>query len=72
MSSVIDDVTSLIEPLRNGGCEHLANIIDHRLHRVAWTTGTELQEELKRVLENNAIPDDLQINERIRSILKRL
>ena len=72
MSSVINDVNSLIEPLRKGGCKHLANIIDHLLPCVAWTTETELKEELRRVLEKNAIPDDLLLKDRIRSIMKRL
>ena len=72
MSSVIDDAKALIEPLRNSGYEQLANILDHRLHRVAWTTGTELQEELRKVLEGNVLPDDLRLKEHIRNILKRL
>jgi hypothetical protein len=72
MNSVFDDVDTLISQLKVKGFKQLANILDHRLHHVSWTTGTELRDELKRVLETAKLPDDLQLKGKIQHIRERL
>lgn len=72
MNSVFDDIDSLIERLPAAGCDRLAKVLDHRLHHVAWTTGSELREELKQVLDEAELPDDRELKESIRSIRSRL
>ena len=50
----IDDiypaVEELIELLKRDRTSMLSAILDHRMRRVAWTTGDELLEELRFVL----------------------
>lgn len=43
-------VEDLILRLRRDGATRLAAILDHRMHKVAWTTASELLEELRGVL----------------------
>lgn len=47
---VYRSVNDLISALRAAGHEKLAGVLDHRLHKVAWTSGSELLEELRSVL----------------------
>ena len=72
MNSVFDDIDSLIKRLPSVGCEKLSKILDHRLHHVAWTTGSELRGELKQVLDETKLPDDRELQENIRDIRRRL
>lgn len=52
--SDIDKIYSKLEELikfhKNMGEERLASILDHRMHKVSWTTGTELLEEVYKIL----------------------
>lgn len=41
---------TVVADLRNAGFAHEADAIDFRLHRVAWTTSTELFDELEERL----------------------
>jgi len=43
-------VEDLIVRLRRDGASRLAAILDHRMHKVAWTSASELLEELRTVL----------------------
>jgi hypothetical protein len=43
-------VEDLIIRLGKEGDIRLSAILDHRMHKVAWTSSSELLEELKRVL----------------------
>jgi hypothetical protein len=43
-------VEDLILRLKRDGATRLAAILDHRMHKVAWTTASELLEELRGVL----------------------
>jgi len=72
MDSIFDEIDIVIEQLSAAGCERLAKILDHRLHHVAWTTGSELREELKQVLDEAELPDDPELRESIQSIRNRL
>lgn len=64
----IDDVypaiDEIIDAARAAGELHLATVLNHRMHRVAWTTRSELFEELQSVLTNSpgveatAVPDE--------------
>jgi len=43
-------VEELIELLKQHPTSKLSAILDHRMHKVAWTAGDELLEELRSVL----------------------
>jgi len=45
------EIESLIAKLGSAGHRHLANILNHRIRQVAWTSGSELIDELARTLE---------------------
>ena len=53
-----------------------SNILQHRLHKVSWTSQSELFEELKGVLEGfllrNGTNLDQQIVDQIENILKAI
>jgi hypothetical protein len=49
---IYDAVDQLIGSLRSAGQSKLANILYHRLHVAAWTTSSELLEELQVVLND--------------------
>ena len=71
MKTVFDDIDVLVEQLKVDGNEKLANILDHRLHRVAWTSGSELREELKNVLSEADCSNPV-LAKRIGKIIKKL
>ena len=45
------EVESLIKLLRSQGHQRLSDILCHRMYDVAWTTGSELMDELTTVLD---------------------
>jgi len=50
VEDVYPAVEKLIDDLKSSGHVRLATILDHRMHKVAWTSGSELFEELQRLL----------------------
>ena len=55
-------VERLIVSLRSNMHEQEANIIDHRMHIVSWTTSSELLDELSEVLDKmkGSYPEEIQ------------
>ena len=45
------EVDKLIAELRGSGHDRLAAVLFHRLHGVAWTSGSELLDELATILK---------------------
>jgi hypothetical protein len=56
-ADVYPAVEELIRRLEPHSTSNLAAILDHRMHKVAWTTGHELFDELRGVL-TAALADD--------------
>lgn len=52
-------VEELIKRLKSHPTSKLSAILDHRMHKVAWTTGDELFEELQKVLTGALNESDL-------------
>lgn len=50
VNDIYPAVDELVIGLRASGLVRLANILNHRIHEVAWTVRAELFEELKNVL----------------------
>jgi hypothetical protein len=67
-------VENLIVVLPSAGQQGVATILDHRMHRVAWTDRSELVDELRRVLRETVaaptptLPSDLR--EQMENILR--
>lgn len=51
-------VETLILRLKRDGATKLAAILDHRMHKVAWTTARELLEEIASVLADAEQDED--------------
>jgi hypothetical protein len=51
IENVYPAIEELIAELKSSGSSKLATILDHRMHRVAWTARSELFEELQKVLK---------------------
>lgn len=51
LNDLYAEIDRLIGKLKSAGHVRLADILFHRLHKVAWTSGSELQDELTRILE---------------------
>jgi len=70
------EIEGLISDLRDGAEQSIANIIDHRMHKVSWTTRSELLEciekLLKEELEVRGAELDKLIVKRMRHILSMI
>ncbi|MGH8489689.1 MAG: hypothetical protein ACREXS_12695 [Gammaproteobacteria bacterium] len=45
-------VADLIKTLDAAGHHRIANVLEHRMYKVGWTSSSELLEELAKVLRN--------------------
>lgn len=52
-SDIYPAVEELIKQLNQHPKSNLSAILNHRMHKVAWTTGSELLEELYTVLKES-------------------
>ena len=65
-------VEKLIIQLKEYPASNLSVILDHRMHKVAWTTGGELIEELYRVLTSSLINESSLFSLEVRIKIERL
>jgi len=76
IESVYRAADALITALKSGGHVELASVLDHRLHKVAWTSGSELLEELRGVLSEALGPGSASKStlptEQIRALLRTI
>ena len=72
MSDVYPAVDALIIELKTAGHFKLADTLHHRMHQVAWTTGSELLEELQNVLLEAQQLADVSFSEPIRHQLQQI
>lgn len=72
IEDVYPAIDGLIAELRAAGHTNLATILHHRMHVVAWTTGTELYEELLTVLSRACSTGDTSLPEPLVEQAKRI
>lgn len=65
-------VDELIAELPAAGAPLLANVLHHRMHRVAWTTRSELFEELREVLAGALRSDEELLRGALRDQVERV
>ena len=65
-------VEELIQRLSSHPKSKLPVILDHRMHKVAWTTGDELLEELQKVLASELANQSVQFDPKVRMQNERL
>jgi uncharacterized protein YjgD (DUF1641 family) len=76
IEDVYPAIEELITELNSADRSNLAAIIDHRMHRVAWTARSELFEELRGVLtkalesQRTTLPEALK--DQVQRVLKTI
>ena len=69
-------IEELIDDLRCAGFDESATILSHRMHEVAWTTGSELWAELVRVLSDLEATENSRLSPplaaQVRAILAKM
>jgi len=65
-------VDELIAELRSAGQTRQADILHHRMHKVAWTSRAELFEELIAVLTKTLKSEGVPMSELTRSQIERI
>ena len=62
----------LVTRLKASGQVQMANILHHRMHKVAWTARSELFEELKNVLGHAIESNEERMHEPERGQIKQI
>lgn len=72
MQDVYRALDELGAELKAAGDSRLSAIIHHRLHEVAWTTRSELFEELDRVLTKALEPNEATLPQPLKEQIERV
>ncbi len=72
VEDVYPAIEELIAELKLVGRSQLATILDHRMHRVAWTARSELFEELQSVLAGALRTEEASLPEQLKNQAQRL
>jgi hypothetical protein len=65
-------IEELIQRLSSHPKSRLSAILNHRMHKVAWTAGDELLEELHKVLASELVNQSVQFDPEVRMQIERL
>ncbi len=71
VQDVYPAVDELVVDLKTSGESRLAAILHHRMHQVAWTTGSELLEELQDVLAG-ALKSEAKLPQSLKKQMERI
>ena len=71
---IYDFLKELIINLKKEDQKQLAEILDHRINKVAWTTSSELFEELENILNKASDSENLssELKNQVDEILRML
>jgi hypothetical protein len=72
VEDVYPAIEELIVALETGNQSKLAAILHHRMHQVAWTTRTELFEELQNVFTKALQSETVSLSESVKTQLQRI
>jgi len=65
-------LNQLIKELRASGKIRLADILDHRTNKVAWTTSSELFDEIRNILEKEQKTNAAELSENLKDQINAL
>lgn len=65
-------LNQLIKELRASGKIRLADILDHRTNKVAWTTSSELFDEIRNILEKEQKTNAAEFSENLKDQINDL
>lgn len=72
LEDIYPALDELISELALAGDSRLAAILHHRLHVVAWTTSSELYEEIQRIFAEPLRRDDPSLPQRLKEQIKTI
>lgn len=62
----------LIDELKTAGHLRLAAILNHRMRQVAWTTRSELFEELRNILTKTLESDEMKLSKLLKEQINQV
>ena len=69
-------INQLVKDLHISGKTRLAEILDHRINKVAWTTSSELFDEIRNILNKELKTDENKLSaitkDQISNLLKAI
>jgi len=65
MYDIYHEIDNLVKELKIHGMEDFADILSHRVHKVSWTSSSELFEELNKQIDSFVIERNGDISESI-------
>lgn len=65
-------IEELINRLKSHPTSKLSAVLDHRMHKVAWTAGDELLEEVHKVLTSVSVDESSTFELEVRTQIERL
>ena len=71
-NNIYKKLNQLIKELRSSGKIRLADILDHRTNKVAWTTSSELFDEIRNILEKEQKTNAAELSENLKDQIKTL
>ena len=72
IEDVYPAIEELIAELKLGHQAKLALILDHRMHQVAWTSRSEIFEELQSVLTETLQSEEACLTESVRDQIRQI
>lgn len=71
-NDIYEKLNQLITGLRILGKTRLADILDHRINKVAWTTSSELFDEIRIILSKELETNENELSEIEKDQIKKL
>jgi len=71
-TDIYAQLNQLIKELRLSEKTRLAEILDHRIHKVAWTTSSELFKEIRNIFNKELKTNENQLSENLKNLISDL
>ena len=71
-NDIYKELNQLIRELRIAEKTHLAEILDHRINKIAWTTSSEMFEEIRGILSKQLQTNEAELSESLKDQINDL
>ena len=72
IENIYPALEELIALLNESGHQNVSDILDHRMHKIAWTSRSESLEELQSILKRSLESDPMTLPRPLRDQLARV
>jgi hypothetical protein len=69
---IFELLNQLISALKAKEKTHLAEILDHRINKIAWTTSSEMFEEIRSILSKQLQTNEAELSESLKDQMNDL